>query len=121
MKETFQMFAAYNRWANGAVYDAAGALSADELNADKGAFFGSMIGTLNHLLCADRIWMRRFTGEGEAPAALNVILHADLDALKAARDREDQRIVDWIEAIDDPQLAAPFTYQPISSTQAVTQ
>ena len=34
-----------------------------------------MHGTLNHLLATDRIWMKRFTGEGEAPERLDAILH----------------------------------------------
>ena len=67
MKDHFEMFAAYNRWANRTVYGATRALTEDEQNRNQGAFFGSMIGTLNHLLCADRIWMKRFTGEGDAP------------------------------------------------------
>ena len=40
--------------------------SADtDYRADRGAFFKSLHGTLNHLLVGDRIWMRRFTGEGK--------------------------------------------------------
>ena len=39
-------------------------LSDADYRADRGAFFKSVHGTLNHLLVADRIWMRRFTGRG---------------------------------------------------------
>ena len=59
------MFAGYNRWANERLYEAASKLSDADYRADRGAFFKSMHGTLNHLLVGDRIWMRRFTGEGE--------------------------------------------------------
>ena len=41
------------------IYDAAGKLSDADYRADRGAFFKSVHGTLNHLLVADRIWMRR--------------------------------------------------------------
>ena len=85
MKDHFEMFAAYNRWANGVVYAAARELSEEELNRSQGAFFGSLIGTLNHLLCADRIWMKRFIGSGDAPTALNIILHPGLPELETAR------------------------------------
>ncbi|MDP3898392.1 MAG: DinB family protein, partial [Mesorhizobium sp.] len=67
MKQHFRMFAAYNSWANARLYEAAGALRADEFERDTGAVFKSMCGTLNHILVADRIWMKRFTGEGQAP------------------------------------------------------
>jgi uncharacterized damage-inducible protein DinB len=39
MKRNFMMFAAYNAWANGRVYDAASALSQEEFGRDTGAFF----------------------------------------------------------------------------------
>ncbi|TIO63114.1 MAG: damage-inducible protein DinB, partial [Mesorhizobium sp.] len=56
MKQHFMMFAAYNQWANTRIYDAAADLSEEELGRDVGAFFGSMLGTLNHLLVTDRVW-----------------------------------------------------------------
>lgn len=73
MKQHFMMFAAYNQWANGRIYDAAAELDDEEFNRHTGAFFGSMMGTLNHLLTTDRIWMKRFTGEGDAPTTLDAI------------------------------------------------
>lgn len=121
MKEQFEMFAAYNRWANGAVYAAARDLNDEELHRNQGAFFGSMIGTLNHLLSADRIWMRRFTGTGDAPAALNAILYPGLDDLQAARTTEDERIAGWVASLSEDQLAANFSYTPITNPEPVTQ
>jgi uncharacterized damage-inducible protein DinB len=121
MKDHFEMFAAYNRWANEVVYAAAAMLTREELGSNRGAFFGSMMGTLNHLLCADRIWMRRFTGKGEAPAALDVILFEELAALEAARKAEDERIADWVSSIPQEALGQNFSYTPITNPQLVTQ
>lgn len=121
MKDTFQMFAAYNRWANRAVYAAARELSEDELNRNQGAFFGSMIGTLNHLLVADRVWMCRFTGTGEAPKALDAVLHPGLDDLETARQTEDERILSWIDGLTEERIAANFTYPPLTNPNPVTQ
>jgi uncharacterized damage-inducible protein DinB len=121
MKDHFEMFAAYNRWANETVYAAAAMLTPEEFDSNRGAYFGSMKGTLNHLLCADRIWMRRFTGEGDAPAALNVILFEELAALEAARKVEDERIADWVAGVPDESLGQNFTYTPITDPQLVTQ
>lgn len=81
MKQHFRMFAAYNQWANGRIYDAAADLDEEEFDRNVGVFFGSMMGTLNHLLAADRIWMKRFTGEGDAPARLDTILHRAVPGL----------------------------------------
>jgi uncharacterized damage-inducible protein DinB len=121
MKDHFAMFAAYNRWANGVLYDAARALPVDDLGRNQGAFFGSLIATLNHLLVADRIWMLRFTGAGEAPRALDTILFADFAALETARRAEDERIIAWIDALDDEAFRRTFSYTPVSSPETVTQ
>ena len=121
VRQHFQMFASYNRWANTQVYEAAAALSEDELNRNTGAFFGSMIGTLNHVLVADRIWLRRFTGEGAALSKLDTILHADLPSLRAAREAEDARIVTWIDSLSDKEFRGRFTYTTVTDMRTVSQ
>ena len=92
LKDHFDQLAAYNRWANRRVYDDASTLPDEARKRGAGLFFGSVHGTLNHLLVADYIWMRRFTGDGPQPERLNQILYEDFDALRAAREQEDERI-----------------------------
>ena len=121
MKRHFMMFAAYNRWANGRIYDAASDLLDEEFSRDVGAFFGSMMGTLNHILVADRIWMKRFTGEGDALAELNAIIHRSLPALRVAREAEDKRIVDWIENLTDKDVSGRFTYLTVTDMRTISQ
>lgn len=121
MKRHFEMFAAYNRWANGRVYAAAEDLAEDELDRNMGAFFGSALGTLNHILVADRIWMKRFTGEGEAPASLDALLYPALAPLTAARKAEDERIMSFIGGLSDKELAGRFTYMTVSDMRTVSQ
>ncbi|WP_404927001.1 DinB family protein [Mesorhizobium sp. ORM16] len=121
MKRHFMMFAAYNQWANGRIYDAAADLDEEEFNRDVGAFFGSMKRTLNHLLAADRIWMKRFTGEGDAPTALDAILYQALPGLRMAREAEDRRIVGWVGALSDKALSGRFIYMTVSDMRTVSQ
>ena len=121
MRQHFQMFAAYNRWANGVVYETAAELNEAELNRNAGAFFGSLIGTLNHILVADRIWLKRFTGEGSAPSKLDTVLHPDLAGLRAARDAEDERIVAWVDSLTEQNLAGRFTYLTVTDMRTVSQ
>ncbi|TPK61804.1 damage-inducible protein DinB [Mesorhizobium sp. B2-4-15] len=121
MKQHFMMFAAYNQWANGRIYDAAADLDEEEFNRHVGAFFGSLMGTLNHLLAADRIWMKRFTGEGDAPTALDAILHRALPKLRSAREAEDRRIIDWLGGLGDKALSGRFTYMTVSDMRTVSQ
>jgi hypothetical protein len=83
MKAHYAALARYNAWANRQLYDAAAELSDDEYRADRGAFFKSMHGTLNHLLTADQVWMHRFTGQGPSPDRLDMIQHETLADLRA--------------------------------------
>jgi len=113
MKQHFMMFAAYNQWANARIYDAAADLQEEELARDVGAFFGSMLGTLNHLLAVDRVWVKRFTGEGDAPANTAAILYRALPGLRLAREAEDKRILDWVGRMSDRALAGRFSYMTV--------
>src|SRR5476651_614314 len=107
MKSRYQMFAGYNAWCNERLYAAAAKLSDSDYRADRGAFFKSMHGTLNHLLVGDRIWMRRFTGAGEVPASLGAILYDDFSELRAARRSQDLLITRYIDGLSDDDLNWP--------------
>ncbi len=96
LKAHFDQLAAYNRWANRRQYDDAATLSDDIRKRPAGLFFGSIHGTLNHLLVTDYIWMRRFTGDGPRPERLNQLLHDDFAELRAAREAEDERIFAFV-------------------------
>ena len=117
----YQMFGHYNAWANQRLYDAAARLSPEQYRADRGDFFKSVHGTLNHLLVTDRVWLQRFTGEGDAPATLDAILFETFDGLRAARETEDRRIVDFVDRLDDARIAGTIRYRRVSSPQAFEQ
>jgi uncharacterized damage-inducible protein DinB len=121
MKAHFQMFAAYNQWANTLVHSHAAQLPDADYKRDRGAFFKSVHGTLNHILVADRIWMKRFTGEGDAPKRLDAIISENLEKLSIERGREDRRIVDWLSHIDAKALSGRFTYTAVTDMRTVSQ
>jgi uncharacterized damage-inducible protein DinB len=101
LKAHFDQLAAYNRWANRRIYDDAATLTDDVRKRGAGLFFGSVHGTLNHLLVTDYIWMRRFTGDGPQPERLNQMMHEDFAALRAARVQEDERIFGFVTGLQD--------------------
>ena len=121
MKAHFQMFAAYNQWANKLLYEAARRLPDEDYRRDRGAFFKSVHGTLNHILVGDRIWMKRFTGEGDAPKRLDAILCDELETLAVEREREDARIIEWVSGLDAKALAGRFTYTTITDMRTISQ
>ena len=108
--EYCQTMAAYNGWMNRQVYEAAAKLPDSERKADRGAFFGSIHSTLNHLLWGDRLWLGRFNGRSYPVGAIGVDLHAEFDALLDARRFMDDEISEWAAQVDGDQLAGPLTW-----------
>lgn len=121
MKDHYTTFAGYNAWANRRLYLSAATLPDSAYRADRGAFFKSMHGTLNHLLVTDRIWMKRFTGDGEAPDRLDTILHEELGDLTRARAAEDRRILAYIDGLDEVQLKGVIRYRRVSTPDEFVQ
>ena len=120
----------YNRWMNDKVYQAAAGLPCEELCVDRKAFFGSIIGTLNHLVVADTIWLKRFARHPagykslesitclEDPQALNQLLFTELGALLARRQMLDQVIVEWTAALTEADLDTVMAYSNTTGIKA---
>ena len=121
MKSRYLMFAGYNAWCNERLYDAAALLSVTDYRADRGAFFKSLHGTLNHLLVGDRIWMQRFTGVGERPPSLDAILYDDFEALRAARRSQDTLISRYIDRLSEDDLNGTLRFRTIVNPQTIEQ
>lgn len=123
LKRHFELMATYNQWMNTKVYDAASKLDNETLHANKGAFFGSVFGTLNHLMVADTIWLKRFADhaarfaalapahELPMPRALNQLLHSELPSLRKARDSLDTMIVRFVSETTDDDFEQPLAYK----------
>jgi len=95
--EFVHTMAAYNAEMNRRIYDAAARLSEEARRANRGAFWGSIHGTLNHILWADTTWMTRFDNWEKLSAGIKEsdALHQDFLALRNARTEADRRIADW--------------------------
>ena len=108
--EYCQTMAAYNSWMNRNVYEAAATLTDVERKADRGAFFGSIHSTLNHILWGDRLWLGRFNGKSYAVGAIGVDLYEGFGELLDARRAMDDDIGAWAAHLDDTALAGPLTW-----------
>ena len=118
-----RLMGSYNAEMNASVYAAAQKLPHALLSADKKAFFGSILGTLNHLVNGDIIWLKRFAGHPanypqlEAvralpdPAGLGAMESADIDSLWRRRRRLDQLILEWTAVLTDDDLDHTLHYE----------
>ena len=111
---SFRQLAAYNQWANTRIYEAARSLPRADYYRPTGVFFGSLHGTLNHLLLTDRLWLKRLTGVGEHPSRLDAILYEEHGDLTEAREAEDARLIQVIDGYDDRALEGRVTYRTTS-------
>ncbi|MDD4914993.1 MAG: DinB family protein [Methylococcales bacterium] len=120
--EHIGLMASYNTWMNAKLYTEARQLSDDELLADRGAFFGSILGTLNHIVVGDTIWLKRFaTHPGNhlslepirqlpAPNNLGQILFTDMASLSERRHWLDTIITTWSQSLVEADLEHVLHY-----------
>ncbi len=122
-KQHYQLLASYNKRMNQQLYKASFELSHAELEKDLGAFFGSIIGSLNHIVVGDLLWLARFKDHFNGykslsrldgypkPNSLNDILYKDIEPLYDARSEVDSIIIDWISESKDSDFDEIFTYR----------
>jgi uncharacterized damage-inducible protein DinB len=117
------LMADYNRWMNERLYAAAATLDDAALYADRGAFFGSLFGTLNHLVVADTLWLKRFATHPVGAMGLAPLQHEPMptrlaqpmgDTLAELATRRvwlDGLIADWVALLTDDDLDARLAYR----------
>ena len=107
---------------NEKLYDTAAKLSPADLALDRKVFFQSILGTLNHIVVGDTLWLKRFAlhpGHHGAldpvramasPAALNQILFHDLQTLAVHRKMMDGVISAWASSLTEDDLRHSLVY-----------
>ncbi|MCK5361878.1 MAG: damage-inducible protein DinB [Gammaproteobacteria bacterium] len=111
--DIFTTMAQYNRWMNGRLYAVCAEIPDAERKRDRGAFFKSIHGTLNHLLLGDRLWLGRFLHRPFPVDSLDQDLYPDFDELRAEREGTDQEILDFSGSLDEEALARDFRFTTI--------
>ena len=124
------LMAEYNRWMNERMYEAAARLDPETLSANKGAFFGSILGTLTHIAAADTIWLHRFARHEAAfasltaldrfpqPSSLSQPLAADLGELRRYRRDLDSLIERWVSELTPAHLSTDITYSNMAGVSS---
>jgi uncharacterized damage-inducible protein DinB len=123
MKAIYQQMALYNQWINKKIYSAAAELNYELLSEDRGAYFGSIMGTLNHILVGDIFWFKRFSDHSsdlpsleyfrllKRPDSLDMILHDELSDLWLARKQADAVILQFTSDLTDEIIGSTLRYK----------
>lgn len=101
----------YNRWMNERLFAVCATIPDEIRKEDKGAFFRSIYGTLNHLLLGDKLWLGRFLNEPFTVKSLDQELHNSFVELRQAREETDDIIDKWAKCLTDEKLSIPLTFQ----------
>lgn len=123
MKQHFELLASYNKWMNEKIYEASATLSDESLEQDRGAFFGSILGTLNHIVVGDTLWLKRFAQHPSCevalrqvvdlptPKSLDDLLFHQLRGLRTHRAWLDEHICKWVQELSEQDLNSVLSYR----------
>lgn len=121
--EYAQTLARYAHWQNESVFGAAESLSDAERREDRGAFFGSIHETLNHLLWGDQIWMHRFAGTPAPKSPTIPDSTAQIDdwvELRQERMAFDRQISNWADNLSADWLAGTMTWYSVAANREIS-
>ena len=110
----YSLMARFNAWANERLYECVARLPEEAYRADRRAFFGSVHRTLNHLLVVDRLWSGRIAGVDRGIRALDQILYDDFASLRAARRKEDEHLIAFVDGLGEERLGATVRFRAVT-------
>lgn len=123
MTEHLHRMARNNQWMNKKLYAKVVALSDAEIAKDRGAFFSSILGTLNHVLVADMFWLRRISSPSTCkealvpmrdkimPTSLHDMMYDNIQTLTAERQLMDGLIFSFSQTWGETMLRSQVRYR----------
>lgn len=121
-KSQFILMAEYNQLMNQRIFDASMTLSNAVLAEDKGAFFQSILHTLNHIMIGDILWLKRFSKhpgdylslqgmDGFVQAEkLDQLLFDDISVFYEERKKLDAIIIEFCTELEEKEINGSLTY-----------
>lgn len=127
----FILMAEYSQFMNEQFFEVAAKLTEDQLSVDRGAFFGSILGTFNHILVGDLIWLSRFSTHSDRfksliavqglphPKSLNQVIYPNLELLKPIRVQVDAAIKHWLAyEIEEGDFSRTLVYKSTTGIES---
>lgn len=128
-----QLMAHYNQWMNQKLYDAATDMNEVDLKKERGAFFGSIFATLNHIAVADTIWLKRLSmvfptqwnlagiENLQQISSLEMQLSDQLTTLRHYREQLDALFMQISDKVSDEELLITVHYTDIKGNPHTKQ
>ena len=104
------LLAKFNRWANQRLHAAAASLPPAEVTRDRGAFFGSILGTLNHIYLVDLLYRDRIEGQPSPFKGLDDILHDNIADLTRGQESIDTYFLSYAEGLSEEDLSGEIVF-----------
>lgn len=116
-----RLMARYNSWQNASLVMASDGLTAADRWQDRGAFFGSIAATLNHVYWDDALWLQRFGGKERPEDTFNPSLEspADWTDFKRLRAQRNAEIEDWAARLCDADLDGTVAWYPAGGSTRI--
>lgn len=133
LKENLLLLAEYNQWMNVRLYKSSSELDEESLSKDQGAFFKSVLGTLNHIVVGDIIWLKRIAAELPPynslnfirslpkPKALDSVIDTNIISLSELRASIDSAILRFISDLREEELSKPISYKDTKNNPYVKE
>ena len=106
----YKLMARYNQWMNGKLYAVCAEIPDAERRADRGAFFKSVHGTLNHLFFGDHAWLNRLDGRSYPLKPIGQDIYESFEEMQAARPALDADIIAWADGLSEAWLDQETTW-----------
>ena len=107
--------ARYNAWANKRIHEVCAKLDHDALWCDRGAFFGSIMGTLNHILLADVLYRQRLEKQPVTFNKLDEIIHEQFEPLTSHQAENDAWYIEYCENLADGELDGTLSFDTVET------
>lgn len=109
-----RLMSRYNTWQNASLVAAADSLTDEDRRKDRGAFFRSIIATLNHLYWADALILERLKGNERPEETIkhSLISPSDWSDFKALRLKRNEEIEEWSARLLDADLEGMLVWYP---------
>lgn len=120
-REYCKAFAIYNMWQNENLAEALKSVNEDEWSKYRSVFFGSIQGTLNHLLYGDRAWLDRFNGNPVSVTDPAIILADSIASWAVMRNDMDKEILRWADTVTDEWLSQDYKFYSHAYKKEVTK